>query len=248
MFSKKPIKDLEPPLGDFFVSRLKEREVDSARFQSENSILSEIKPTLNSGMESADGQRLWYFCACGGGVAEATVNFVRKLVELCLLPNPRHQLSDFAVVFVADQDSETSKPVAGVIERYGSVMKDLIPEFASITANAFVRNGAFGAGTCIFSKSEEQTGTLEHVIYPIIKKAAPGRHQDAEAFIDKNPVKGEGVAADAKRLKAIMTIAGQPEKPGAPLSVILRDTQFLNDGDLKGDPLCQRYLTVLLGV
>lgn len=67
-----------------------------------------------------------------------------------------------------------------------------------------------------------KTGTLETHVAPMAKGAWPDRFRAAMKFVDDNAREGDSVHGDeAKRMKAIITSAGQFDNPGSPLSEII---------------------------
>lgn len=67
-----------------------------------------------------------------------------------------------------------------------------------------------------------KTGTLETHVGPMAKNAWPDRFCAAKKFVDDNAREGDVVHGDgAKRMKAIVTSAGQFDNPGSPLSEII---------------------------
>ena len=242
---KKVIKDLDAPWNAFFLKRLQQRNTDSAQFKSQDAIIHDETPTLVAGMMTADEKRVWYFLACVGDSQNTSVPFLKTLLANCA-PNlpPEHRLANLGVVIVNDADRiGIDERLKDIKNRYGEVVMMILPEFDGVPANGVIRGAEFGAGTCIFAKPGVGLGTLEDIIFPMLQEANPSVMEDATEFINKHPT-----AKPAKKLKAIITVAGQPENPGFALSVILRDNPYLKDEVLKASPLCQQYLKVLMDV
>ena len=67
-----------------------------------------------------------------------------------------------------------------------------------------------------------KTGTLETHVGPMTKDAWPDRFWAAKKFVDDNARERDAARRDkAKRMKAIITSAGQFDNPGSPLSEII---------------------------
>ena len=68
----------------------------------------------------------------------------------------------------------------------------------------------------------DETGTLEDHLAPMAASAWPKRYAGAERFVDDNQNAGDKVSTrEAERLKAIITITGQFDNPGDPLSIVI---------------------------
>ena len=101
-------------------------------------------------------------------------------------------------------------------------------------------------------------GTLEDILMSVLCESKPELAKDVnqciEALFDwetehENPVRS--VAEQAKKHKAIITLAGQREKPGMSMKVILDQTPLLQDDVLAADPQVAaftRYLASFIGV
>ena len=78
-------------------------------------------------------------------------------------------------------------------------------------------------GVFVFHRSaDDETGTLEDHLAPMVSAAWPDRYASSRDFIDDNRQPDDEVSrSDATRLKAIITSAGQFEHPGSPLSSMI---------------------------
>ena len=75
----------------------------------------------------------------------------------------------------------------------------------------------------MFHKSaRDQTGTIEDHLAPMVERAWPERYAGAERFVEDKREDGDEVSrSESKRLKAIITVTGQFNHPGDPMSVII---------------------------
>ena len=78
-------------------------------------------------------------------------------------------------------------------------------------------------GCFVFHKGpQDERGTLEDHLAPMVKQVFPERYAAAENFVDQNRRSDDVVFKDeAKRLKAVITASGQFKHPGAPMSEII---------------------------
>ncbi|MBK9368336.1 MAG: hypothetical protein IPN01_18850 [Deltaproteobacteria bacterium] len=91
-------------------------------------------------------------------------------------------------------------------------------------------------------------GTLEDVLYPEVRDRWPGAWSAADTFLkDHCPPDAPALRTPAERLKAQMTITGQPYFPGDPLSVVIdRDKKAtLASPDAFQGPTSQALVTFL---
>ena len=82
---------------------------------------------------------------------------------------------------------------------------------------------AVPVGLFVFHRStQEPTGTIEDHLAPMVARAWPERHAEASRFIDQNRGEEDEVSrSESERLKAIITVAGQFNCPGDPMSIII---------------------------
>jgi hypothetical protein len=91
----------------------------------------------------------------------------------------------------------------------------------------------------------QQCGTLEDFLFPMFAKNQPERIEKAASAVDRifrwdtdSDNFATAVAEAAKRKKSIITVAGQREKPGMSMNVILdqadliKKASFLADGNV----------------
>jgi len=156
------------------------------------------------------------------------------------------------VVFVNDADiNPVADTVSRIHETYGNVLRTVLPNMEDLQANSILSRDGFSCGCLIFSDQDGAGGTLENIIEPMMRKQQPDRHASADAFVAKH-ASPQTVAGNterpSKKLKAVLTIAGQIDFPSYGLSVIIRDSDALNWHHLKDDPRCAKCIQVLTGV
>ena len=96
------------------------------------------------------------------------------------------------------------KPIGGLPSPFGS-------------AGRVARKGLIATR---FERQAIDNLTLEDHLAPMAASAWPERYAGAERFVDDNRDAGDKVSTrEAERLKAIITVTGQFDNPGDPLSI-----------------------------
>jgi hypothetical protein len=248
-----PVAKLAWPFGKLFLQRLASRNADEARICGHGPVLPDEPPLLETVWELPDQSRQWFFVNCCGDCRAEQINSLLKLVTVhTQTPEPQYRLNELGVVFVNDADELT---IAGrqrwIVESYAKSLISIVPKVHELSANAVLRSGAFGVGTCIFSKPESDRGALEEILAPLMRIADPMRHDLSHGLMDGFAVNGTKIgpgSSACKKLKAALTAAGQPEYPGSSLAVILRESAHLSIKALQEDVCSKRYAAVLLTV
>ncbi len=148
------------------------------------------------------------------------------------------------------------------------IRKDVKAAFSSIDGKPWLADdwridtndpaGAMAANKALYVwNGKGGQGTLEDILMPVLRASEPELANDAERCIEalfdwetehENSV--HSVAEQARQQKAAITLAGQREKPGMSMSVILGQTQVLQDNVLVADirvASFARYLASFIG-
>ena len=132
-------------------------------------------------------------------------------------------ISEYAAAFLFDADT------VGLTATLEEFLGDYSGHFGDLSEaghSLWVATAKCPVGVFVFHRSaEDETGTLEDHLAPMVSAAWPDRYASARGFIDGNKRPCDEVSrSDARRLKAIITSAGQFDRPGLPLpSMIARD-------------------------
>ena len=132
-------------------------------------------------------------------------------------------VSEYAAAFLFDANGEGVAAVLAAFRgRYGARFGDL----AGLGHGAWVSTNTVPVGCFVFHKSaQDQTGTLEDHLAPMVESAWPDRYAGARNLIDGYRADADKVSGkDAERMKAIITAAGQFDHPGDPMSVVIGRT------------------------
>ena len=135
-------------------------------------------------------------------------------------PDGTFDVSKYAVAFLFDANGAGVKSrLATFRDRYGGHFGDL----SDVEHGKWVSGTTVPVGCFVFHRSPtDQTGTIEDHLAPMAASAWPRRFAAAEGFIDGNRNAGDKVSTrEAERLKAIITVSGQFDNPGDPLSIVI---------------------------
>ena len=130
---------------------------------------------------------------------------------------------EYAAAFLFDADQEgVATTLAAFRNHYGAHFGDL----ARAAHGKWVATNTVPVGLFVFHRSaQDQTGTLEEHLAPMVGSAWPARYAGAQGFIDRYRDANDKVSSGAaERLKAIITATGQFDHPGDPMSVIIGRT------------------------
>lgn len=132
-------------------------------------------------------------------------------------------VSDYAAAFLFDADQEG---VAATLTAFRNHYRAHFGDLASVEHGKWVATNTVPVGFFVFHRSaQDQTGTLEDHLAPMVVSAWPARYAGARGFVDRYREANDKVSGrDAERLKAIITATGQFDHPGDPMSVIIGRT------------------------
>ena len=131
-----------------------------------------------------------------------------------------YDVSEYAAVFLFDAND------AGVTEKLREFRARYEGHFGNLSTlehGAWVSTPRVPVGCFVFREGVgNETGTLDDHLAPMAQSAWPDRYAGAEDFIDGSKDAHDKVSMGrAERLKAIITVAGQFNQPGDPLSEII---------------------------
>lgn len=219
----RPIGELPSPLGRMpprsgkgLVARRLERNPEALTLRA---AAYPPLPQFESAVVDKEAQTLYVLVRANGKQqADAVVDLLRDFDDS--LDVGPVDVSHYATALLFDANDEgLAATLTAFREGYGQHFGDLA---------AADHAGWMDAPTChvgvfvIHRSSSDPTGTLEDHLVPLVADTWPSHFDDASAFIEGGRQAEETVSKSrAKRLKAIMTSAGQFEHPGAPLSSLV---------------------------
>ena len=138
-------------------------------------------------------------------------------------PTGTFDVSEYAAAFLFDANGEGVAATLDVFRnRYAGHFGDL----SDLEHGRWVTETTVPVGCFVFHKdAEDPTGTIEDHLAPMVKGAWPVRFSDAERFVEDKRDDGDKVSSrESERLKAIITVAGQFNHPGDPMSIVIGRT------------------------
>ena len=182
--------------------------------------------------------------ANGKSQADSIVDLLQE-VDVSLRV-PAVDISEYAVAFLFDADAIGLKETLVTFRRqYGGHFGDL----SDAGHSKWVATATCPVGVFVFHRTAaDETGTLEDHLAPMVESAWPDRYAGARGFIDDNRKPGDKVSrSDARRLKAIVTSAGQFDHPGSPLSTMIAQDGLPED-QFETSPMSKALVAFLQGV
>ena len=219
----RPIGELPSPLGGMpprsgkgLIARRFERNPDALTLRA---AAYPPLPQFESAVVDQGTQTVYVLIRANGKKqADAVVDLLRDLDDS--LDVGPVDISRYATAFLFDaNDTGLAVTLAAFRGGYGHHFGDL----SAANHAGWVDVPTCHVGVFVIHKSRsEPTGTLEDHLAPLVAAAWPSHFDDACAFIDDSRQSAEAVSnSEAKRLKAIITSAGQFQHPGAPLSTLV---------------------------
>ena len=152
---------------------------------------------------------------------ELVVELLESLdVTITQEPAGTFDVSEYAAAFLFDANGEgVTATLATFRNRYGRHFGDL----SDLGHGEWVTNTAIPVGCFVFHRgADDETGTIENHLAPMVECAWADRYAEAERFIEEKRNGDDMVSRnDAERLKAVITVPGQFGHPGDPMSTII---------------------------
>ena len=155
-------------------------------------------------------------------------------------------ISEYAAAFLFDADMVG---LTATLEKFRGHYNGHFGDLSEAGHSKWVAAAICPVGVFVFHRTaEDETGTLEDHLAPMVASAWPDKYASACGFIDDNRQPGDKVSrSDARRLKAIVTSAGQFDHPGSPLStMIARDG--IPKAQFETSPMSRALVAFLQGV
>lgn len=218
---KTPIRQLPSPFGandmvptGLIAQRIQETAVEDLALQDSYP----PTPQFESVVKDAEQGLMFVLVRVGSKYStEAVLTLVRYMDAL--MDAGRFEVSEHAAAFLFDADDEgVSATVSAFQRNYAPYYGDL----GSVAPAQWTSTRSTPVGLYVFHADDKETGTLEHHVAPMVESAWPERYAAARCYIDENRRPADAVSkSDAKRLKAVITSAGQFDHPSRPLGTIL---------------------------
>ena len=155
-------------------------------------------------------------------------------------------ISKYAMAFLFDADT------VGLTATLETFRVDYSGHFGNLSNaghSKWVATATCPVGVFVFHRTAaDETGTLEDHLAPMVESAWPDKYAVARDFIDDNREPGDEASRnDARRLKAVITSAGQFDHPGSPLSTMIARDGIPED-QFETSPMSKALAAFLQGV
>ena len=156
-----------------------------------------------------------------------------------------YEVTRYAVAFLVDADED------GVEGKLALFRKRYADEFGDLSGaghGKWLVETAVPVGCFVFHRSsDDPAGTLEDHLEPMAKEAWPQRYEEARRFIDDGRGPADEVSRNkAELVKARITVSGQFDHPGDPMTQIIRDKR-LPDSQFQKSALSRALTDFLKG-
>ena len=221
----KPIGELPTPFGSggvarkgFIARQLERRAIED---QAIRVVTQPAPPCFESIVENPAGDTMYFiFRTLGKTQSEPVLDLLRALGNTMNQPADTFEVSSLSAAFIFDANGEG---VAETLARFHTCYADYFGDLSNLKHAQWVVDTTIPVGCFVFHKGvNDQTGTIEDHVAPMAQAAWPDRYSGAERFVDNAKSGDDKVSnSEAERLKAIITVTGQCDHPGDPMSIIV---------------------------
>lgn len=217
------IRHLPSPFGSVpgrsrkgLVARRMEREVDDLKLLK---AAFPVLPQYESAVVDDATKTLFVVVRANGKNHADAVTELLQEVNAALEVGPV-DVKEYAAAFLFDANSQGLQDTLSAFrDSYQQHFEDLsTADHAKWVSTTTCHAGVF----VIHRSADDQTGTLEDHVAPMVASAWPRHHKAARAFVNNNRQADDAASRNnAARLKAIITAAGQFRNPGDPLTTVI---------------------------
>lgn len=220
-----PIGKLPSPFGEsrtarkgLIATRLEKHAIDEYTLQA---AAHPPLPCFESAVENTDTETVFFMVrAHGDDQSGPILDLLRDLDITVAEPVGTFDVSEYSAAFLFDANGEgVTSTLMEFRDRYADHFGDLSDlEHAKWSANTRVPVGCF-----VFHKStQDQTGTLENHLEPMAASAWPHKYAASKRFVEGTRACNDKISSkEAELLKAIITVTGQFNHPGDPMSIVI---------------------------
>ena len=221
----RPIRELPTPFGrnqiarkGFVAMRLERHGLEDRAIRA---AARTPLPCFESIVENAATRTMFFMVRAHGKTQTAPVlDLLRSLDVTIDQPPGTFEVSEYAAAFLFDANGEgVTETLAGFRNRFRAHFGDL----SNLAHGGWVADTKIPVGCFVFHNgAHDPTGTIENHLAPMVECAWPGRYAATERFVEEQRDGEDNVSRnEAERLKAIITVTGQFNHPGDPMSVII---------------------------
>ena len=248
-WAKDRIKDLPSPFGaipgisEGLIATRAERNVDDLTLRS--AAYPPPPPQYESAVFDEETDTIFLLVRANGkNQADAVIGLLKDVDISMGLAGI--DVSEYAAAFLFDADAAG---LTATLEGFRGHYRSHFGDLSEAGHAQWVATATCPLGVFVFHRTaKDETGTLEDHLAPMVSAAWPDKYASACDFIDDNRHPDDEVSrSDARRLKAIITSAGQFDHPGAPLSTMLARGGFPEE-QFQTSPMSRTLVTFLQGV
>ena len=182
-------------------------------------------PCFESIVENTATSTMFFMVRAHGKVQSDPILKLLEDLNVTITQEPAgtFDVSEYAAAFLFDANGEgVAATLTGFRRHYGGHFGDL----STLQHSTWVADTTVPVGCFVFHRcAQNQPGTIEDHLAPMVKRAWPDRYAEAERFVDDKRDGGDKVSrSEAERLKAIITVTGQFDHPGDPMSIVIGRT------------------------
>ena len=233
----KPIGELPSPFGPNAVAS---KGLIAARYERQS--IDELPlraaahaplPCFESIVENVGTDTVYFMVRANGKSQSGPVLDLLRDIELTISQPPgMFDVTKYAAAFLFDANSEgVTSTLSGFRRRFDQHFGDL----TDIEHGKWLAETTVPVGCFVFHESAENpTGTIEHHLAPMVENAWPDRYAETRQFVEANQSPEDKVFGnEAKQLKAVMTVSGQFNHPGDPMTVIIDRDGIIPTGEFE---------------
>ena len=179
-------------------------------------------PCFESVVENTATDTIFFMIRGHGELQRDPILDLLQMLDITVAKEPAgtFDVSEYSAAFLFDANGEGVKStLMGFRDRYATYFGDL----SNIEHGKWLAGTTVPVGCFVFHKSaQDQTGTLENHLDPMAASAWPDQYVAAKCFVENTRTDDDKVSSkEAERLKAIITVTGQFNHPGDPMSIII---------------------------
>ena len=188
------------------------------------------RPSFEAFLRNAKSRTVFFLVSTGGKFRTETVGKERRILTADLLRQLRvafsqnlldgYDVKQYATAFLFDADNEGVEQTLTTFRKWYT---DHLGDLSEAGHGNWLAKTQVPVGCFIFHRPDDLKGTLEDHLEEMARDAWPNTYKAANRFIRDNCGPKAGLSANrAKRVKAAITVSGQCDDPGAPMTAIIQ--------------------------
>ena len=184
-------------------------------------------PCFEAALENRTSKTVFFPVRTGGqDHTEPVIDLLRDL-GVAFQPGlaDGYEVTEYAAAFLFDADADG---VEGKLTLFRKRYADHFGDLSGADHRNWLAETSVPVGCFVFHRSpNDPTGTLEDHLEPMVEEAWPCRYEKARRFVEEGRGPEDEVSRNnAERVKATITVSGQFDHPGDPMTQIIRDKRL----------------------